>query len=126
MGRFVAVAVIEPLARWRALGGRVGNPGIFARRAALITALEASEIVTSPLIQIASTPREMREFADSSAAVLLSAFASARVIPRSAQTARAIFVWATELASAEFQTRPTDFNSGRISRALRKMLATGC
>src|SRR2546425_12801659 len=96
------------------LGGSEVNTGIWARRAALRISSVAIETVTSPLIQMASTLRAMSELAASRAAVLFSAFASTRVRLRSAHTLRAIFVCASELASAGFQTRPTDLSSGRI------------
>ena len=42
------------------------------------------------------------------------------------QTERASRVCASELASVGFQTRPTDWSSGRSCRAILKASATGC
>ena len=97
-----------------------------ARLAALMMVSEARETVMSPLSQRASIPREMRELADSRALLLFSALASSRVIPISAHSLRATVVWASEFDSDEFQTRPTVFNSGRMRRAMRNALSTGC
>jgi len=55
-----------------------------------------------------------------------STFASTNSIPISRQTARAIFVWASELASAGFHTSPTRFRPGKTLRAIANVSRTGC
>ena len=102
------------------------NTGIRDFLAAAMIGSDAVETVMSPLIQIASAPRASTEPAASMAPVELSALASINSMPSSEQTLRAMVVWATEFASAGFQTSPTRRSPGHIVRAMRKIDSTGC
>jgi hypothetical protein len=107
-------------------GGITVKAGMRALRVAAISASRAVITVTSPPIQIASTPREIRAFAASTTPAELSTVDSIRLMPSSAQMARAAFTCASEFASAAFQTTPTVASAGFISRANLKASAIGC